>query len=91
MKATIKSLKKELRNNIAQKEANREMCEHYKELNEAGIEELKFKNMKVEFLLDTLSEIHEMTNDVLVKGLIDNAKERNHLDTLIHTRNLFGY
>ncbi len=87
----LKKLKNDLKNNIAQKEANRELYEHYKELNAVGIGELKFKNMKVEFLLSILNEIHAMTDDALVKGVIDNAKERNHLDTLIHTRNIFGY
>ena len=84
-----KQLKQKLKDNIAQKKANRELYEHYSELLAVGIGELKFKNMKVDYLLGVLDEIQTMTDDKLVKVIIRNAKERNNLDTLIHSRLIF--
>jgi len=81
-----KQLKQKLKDNIAQKKANRALYEHYKELFAVSTKELGFKNMKVDYLLGVLYEIQAMTDDVLVKGITDNAIERNNLDTLIHSR-----
>ena len=64
----------------------KEMTTHYKELYEVALKELRFKNMKVDYLLSVFDEIEAFTYDKLVKGVIDNAKERNHLDSLIHYR-----
>ena len=50
--------------------------------------ELKFKNMIIESLLNALYEIQSMTNDKIVKKIIDNYIERYNLDVLIHQRNI---
>ena len=81
-----KQLKQKLKNNIAQKKANRALYEHYSELLAVSTGELRFKNMKVDYLLGVLDEIQSMTDDKLVKGVIKNAIERDNLDTLIHSR-----
>jgi len=84
-----KELKRQLQNKTAQSRANKELYIHYRELSDAAVGELRFKNMKVEYLLGVLDEIESFTNEILVKSVIKNAKERNNLDTLIHAKLLF--
>lgn len=55
----------------------------------AWIWELKFANMEIEILLCLLDEIKAITNDNLVKMLIDNWVERYNIDKMCHTRALF--
>jgi len=73
----------------AQKEANKMLYVHYKELFEAGVKELRFEKLRAEHLLGALQEIKEMTNDHLTKKLIKNEIERDNIDKLIHYRTIF--
>lgn len=61
-----------------------------RDINQAANKELRFKNMKVEYLLSVLHEIESFTDDILVKWVIKNSIKRHNLDTLIHTKLLFS-
>lgn len=56
---------------------------------DAGVWELRFANMSNEFLYNALDEIVSMTSDPLAKKVAEMAKERHHVDKLIHARNIF--
>jgi len=86
----IKSLKAQLENKTSAFLTQKALATHYHELSDCGIGELKFKNMKVEYLLSVIDEVEAMAEDELVSAVIENAKNRNNLDTLIHTRKIFG-
>lgn len=68
---------------------NKEMHEHYKELFETSVWELKFKNMQVDMLVNELEFIQESTNDKLFKNVIDIVLARKINDDMFHSRNLF--
>lgn len=59
------------------------------EILKAWVWELCFSNMQNDYLWSVLDEVEVMTNDPLTKAVIKNAKERHHLDKLIHARKLF--
>lgn len=56
---------------------------------DAGVWELRFANMSIEFLYNALDEIASMTNDPLSKKVAEMAKERHQLDKIIHARTIF--
>jgi len=55
----------------------------------AGVWELRFANMSIEFLYNALDEIVSMTSDPLAKKVAEMAKERHNVDKMIHARKLF--
>jgi len=59
------------------------------ELLQNSIEELQFEKLRNDYLLNVLWEIEVVTDDVLVKNIIKNSRERSVLDWLIHNRKLF--
>jgi hypothetical protein len=69
--------------------ASDEMRDHYKELFETSISELRFTNMQIEFLYNALDEIRAMTTDNLARESADLSIQRHFLDKLIHARQLF--
>jgi len=69
--------------------ASDEMRDHYKELFETSVSELKFTNMQIEFLYNALDEIRAMTSDPLSRESADLSIQRHLLDKLIHARQLF--
>ena len=75
----------------ARLKASNAMRDHYKELFETSVSELKFKNMEIDFLYTALDEIASMTNDNLTRMVAENMKQRHQLDKLIHTRTLFSH
>ena len=85
-KEKIKKLKKKLSNKEAARLAARDMADHYEELFTTAVSELKFKNMKVDFLLSLIYEIEELTDDNILKKVIENGLERQALDTIIHNK-----
>ena len=85
---THKQLRKNLKQCTAQKKANKELYLHYKELFQSGTSELKFKNMIIESLLNALYEVQAVTNDDMIKKVIDNYIERYNLDLLVHARKI---
>ena len=66
------------------------MEDHYNSLFTTSVKELKFANMQRDYLLSILDEIESMTTDKLVKWIITNTRERDNLDRMIHTRQIFG-
>lgn len=56
---------------------------------DAGVGELRFSNMSIEFLYNALDEIASMTSDPLAKKVAEMAKERHNVDKMIHARKLF--
>ena len=86
-----KKLKQRLKNKEAARKAARGMADHYKELSEVSLGELRHEKMNVEYLLSVLDEIHAMTDDELTKAVIENAKNRHNLDKIIHARDIFSY
>lgn len=81
--------KKWIEDIINQKQANKALYEHYKELLEASISELRFEKLSVSHLLSVLNEVETMTTDKLAKKVIENGIERHNLDKLIHARGVF--
>lgn len=72
------------------------MCEDYKTQYEMYVDLLKtscelnrFLSLQKEALMWVLDELESMTTDPLVKWVCKNARERAHLDQLIHNRTLF--
>ena len=68
--------------------ASREMREHYKELFEVASNEHTFANLQIELMLSVLEEIKEVTDEEVVKMIIDNALERRDIDIAIHCKQL---
>tara|TARA_R110000851_G_scaffold96726_8_gene209848 strand:+ start:13467 stop:13646 length:180 start_codon:yes stop_codon:yes gene_type:complete len=58
-------------------------------MHESAIGELQFANIRISHIMNVLEEIVEMTNDKLVKHTIENLKEKDSIDVLVHTRKLF--
>lgn len=56
---------------------------------DAGVWELRFANMSIEFLYNALDEIVSMTSDPLAQRVAEMAKERHQVDKLIHARTIF--
>ena len=61
-----------------------------KEMLESSIKELQFANLQVEALCNTLREIEAISEDNLVKKIIENTMERHNLDRLIHSKKFFN-
>ncbi len=68
---------------------DKEMRKHYEELFIASVDELKMYRLYVEHLLQILDEVKELTNDELLKAIIENGINRHNLDKLIHSKLLF--
>ncbi len=81
-------LKKKLRNNIAQKEANRELYEHYQSLFKVALREHEFGLLQVKALITALEEIEVVADEKLIKELVELAKHRHNLDKIIHSKTL---
>ena len=60
-----------------------------KQLVDSAINELKFANMEIEYLLSVIYEIDAISDDILVKSVIKNSIDRHYLDKSIHSRSLF--
>ena len=84
-----KKRKSKLKKCTAQKKANRDLYEHYKELFETSFKELKFANMQVQYLNSVLEEIESFTDDEMVKAVIENSRNRHMLDKIIHAKKIF--
>ena len=67
----------------------KEMHEHYASLFEVCVWELEFHKLLEESLYNILDEIREVSNEELVKAIIDNALKRYQLDKLVHIKKLF--
>lgn len=67
---------------------HKEMHEHYKELFETAVSELKYEKMNVSFLYSLIEELEVLWDD-LVKAVIENGKNRHELDKIIHAKLLF--
>ena len=66
------------------------MREHFEELFNTSVWELKFANLQIEHLKASLHEIQVIVKDPLIERVIENSLERSNLDKFIHTRLLFG-
>lgn len=71
-------------------EAKKEMAEHYKELFEMSIQQVRFLNMQVAYLKSLLVEVKTIGEDALVTRIIDNGLERSEIDNDCQTRVIFG-
>lgn len=71
-----------------QKEANKELYLHYKELFEVSVSELKFYKMRVENLKNIIEEIETVGEDTLTKKLCKIGIERDNLDVIIHNKQI---
>lgn len=70
--------------------SQKERADENEKLFSSSVKELRFANMQIEALYNTLDEIASMTSDPLTKQVAELAKERHQLDKLIHSRNLFN-
>jgi hypothetical protein len=55
---------------------------------DSAVKELQFANLQVQYLYSVLDEIESITG-TLEKAIIKNAKERHHIDKLIHAKLIF--
>lgn len=66
----------------------KEMYQHYKELYEVALSELKFKSLNVNHLLQTLEEVVVLLwnnrKPLMIAKVIDNAIDRYNIDINIH-------
>lgn len=66
----------------------KEMYQHYKELYEVALSELKFKSLNVDHLLQTLEEVVVLLwnnrKPLVIVKVIDNAIDRYNIDINIH-------
>ena len=62
----------------------------YELMLESSLSELKFEKLQVALLYNALDEIKTISDDCLVKKVIDNTIERHNLDKLIHAKKLFN-
>lgn len=66
----------------------KEMYQHYKELYEVALSELKFKSLNVDHLLQTLEEVVVLLwnnrKPLMIAKVIDNAIDRYNIDINIH-------
>jgi hypothetical protein len=90
LKKELKRYKKRLHNKRADHLAAKDMKEHYEDLFNAGVRELRFKNICVEHLLTIIDEVYELTKDETIKDLIENGKNRHNLDKIIHAKKIFN-
>lgn len=87
-KSKNRNLRQKLKISNIRADYNKEMKEKYQSLFDTSVSELRFKNMKVDFLLNALNEVEVLcgkgVNQKIIKQVIKNAKERNDIDTIIH-------
>lgn len=62
---------------------------HIQELYEASVRELNFEKISSNYLFCVLEEIETITNDVLVKEIVNNAIARHEIDKMCHARTIF--
>lgn len=65
------------------------MTKQNKDLQESAVRELRFANLQVESLLGVLGELESLTGS-LETAIIQNARQRHHLDKLIHAKLIFN-
>lgn len=70
--------------------AAKSMKEHYKEMYEAASGEHTFANMQIGLLESIIDEIYEITDEEIVKAVIENGKNRRELDKIIHSKKVFN-
>jgi len=75
--------------NMENNYTSQELKEHYKELYETALSELKFEKLCVKHLYSVLDEILTISDDELAKAVIENGTNRHRLDKLIHAKGLF--
>ena len=61
----------------------------YNDLYKSAVNELKFKNLCVDYLMSVLNEVHEL-GDEMTKAVIENAKNRHELNKIIHIHKTLG-
>jgi hypothetical protein len=59
------------------------------EVLKASVNELRFANLQIALLLQSLDEIVTVTNEPIVQSIIRLTIERHNLDKSIHARKLF--
>ena len=75
----------------SKKKFNEKYNQEFEWLIDSAIWELTFENLRVEHLLNVLDEVRALTDDKLIKKIIDHEKERDNLDKLAHTRAIFWF
>ena len=87
---TFRELKKKLEKQKAIAYRQTELREHYEDLFTTWVWELKFAWEQIDFYLNLLDEINELTDDLLVIQVIQNWLQRATINKMKHTRELFG-
>lgn len=77
-----------MKNKKARAQAAESMRDHYKEMTDTAIGELHFEKCQGEELLNVLTAIENM-GDPLIAMICKNAKEKHHINKLVHARKLF--
>ena len=81
--AKIERLKQILKNK------NKEIKDN-EELLEIAINEHTFANLQLGFWISIIEEIEVLTDDKLLRMIINNARERNAIDKVIHCKKVFN-
>lgn len=74
---------------ISYRDSYKKKYEDTQDILDAGVGELRFSNMCIDFLYNAIDEIVSMTNDPLAKKVAEMAKERHNVDKMIHARKIF--
>jgi len=71
-----------------QLKTQKEMREYYQELYYTRVNELHFEHLQTSSLVNLLNEVEslcdEQINHKLIKKVVENGKERRHIDMMIH-------
>lgn len=84
-----KTLRKELEKYKAKAFVNKQMKEHYSDLFDVAVSELKFERLNKDFLKSLLDEVEALATDEILLAVIENWKNRAELDNIIHLKTLF--
>jgi len=67
----------------------KEMETHYKDLYEVCLGELRYEKLRLDNAKNIIDELHIITDEELIKAVIENYKNRDSLDMIIHSKMLF--
>jgi len=86
MNYKTKKLQKELK-------IQKEKCKEYQELYYTCVNELHFEHLQTSSLVELLNEVETLcdkqVNHKLIKKVVENGKERLHIDMMIHADIIF--
>jgi hypothetical protein len=84
---SIETIQRDLNDSI--NEEIKKQRDEYKDLHELAIKEMVYETERSKRMITGIQEVADITNDGIAKTLIERVIERYHLDSMIHSRELF--